>query len=161
MKNPTPPPSTDRIERHIVLRAPLERVWRALTDAQEFGTWFRVALDKPFTVGAHLRARVLHPGYEHVTFDLWIERMDAERVFAYRWHPYAVDAQHDYSKESTTLVEFRLEPLADGVRLTVTESGFDKLPANRRDLAFRMNSGGWDGQIRNISAHVDGARARG
>ncbi|MBM3976727.1 MAG: vanillate O-demethylase oxidoreductase VanB [Planctomycetes bacterium] len=149
----TPSP-TDRIQRSIQLQAPLARVWRALSDAREFGTWFRVELDRDFAPGAEIGGRVTYPGYEHIRFRMWIERMEPERLFTLRWHPAAVDPQVDYSKEPTTLVEFRLEPVAGGVRLTVTESGFDKLPAHRRDEAFRMNSGGWDVQVENIRQHV-------
>jgi uncharacterized protein YndB with AHSA1/START domain len=99
---------TDRIERSIQLRAPRSRVWRALTDAAEFGTWFRVRLNGPFAVGKRVTGNVTYPGYEHVTFEVNVERMDAEKLFSFRWHPAAVDPEVDYSKEPTTLVEFRL-----------------------------------------------------
>jgi uncharacterized protein YndB with AHSA1/START domain len=154
MKSTDQPSSTDRIERLIVLQAPLARVWRALSDAREFGAWFRVELNRDFAPGAEISGRVTYPGYEHIRFQMWIERMEAERLFTLRWHPFAIDPKADYSKEPTTLVEFRLEPVAGGVRLTVTESGFDKLPVQRRDEAFRMNSGGWDVQVENIRQHV-------
>jgi uncharacterized protein YndB with AHSA1/START domain len=137
---------SDRIEKKILLRAPQTRVWRALTDSEEFGTWFRMNLESPFTVGKTVRGRITHPGYEHVTLEL----------FSYRWHPYAVDPKIDYSKEPMTLVEFRLEKAPEGTLLTVVESGFDKIPAGRRDEAFRMNSGGWTAQIGNIQRHVAG-----
>src|SRR5882724_3798512 len=101
--------STDRIEKRILLRAPRSRVWRALTDVREFGAWFRVALEVPFAEGATVRGRITHPGYEHVTMEMGVERMDPERLFSYRWHPYAVTPDVDYSAEPTTLVEFRLE----------------------------------------------------
>src|SRR5262245_10536671 len=100
---------SDRIEKKILLRAPQSRVWRALTDSKEFGTWFRVNLEGPFVAGKTVRGRITHPGYEHVTLDLVVERMEPEKLFSYRWHPYAVDPKIDYSKEPTTLVEFRLE----------------------------------------------------
>jgi uncharacterized protein YndB with AHSA1/START domain len=148
--------ATDRIEKKILLRAPRARVWRALTDSQEFGTWFRVRIDGPFVAGKSVTGQVTHPGFEHVVFEAFVERMDAERLFAYRWHPYAVDPKVDYSKEPTTLVEFRLEEAPEGTSLTVVESGFDALPAHRRDEAFRMNDGGWKGQIENIRRHVGG-----
>jgi uncharacterized protein YndB with AHSA1/START domain len=154
MKSTDQPSSTDRIERSIVLQAAFARVWRALTDAKEFGAWFRVELNRDFAPGAEISGRVTYPGYEHIRFQMWIERMEAERLFTLRWHPFAIDPKADYSKEPTTLVEFRLEPVAGGVRLTVTESGFDKLPVQRRDEAFRMNSGGWDVQVENIRQHV-------
>ena len=145
---------TDRIERSIQLRAPRSRVWRALTDAAEFGTWFRVRLNGPFAVGKRVTGHVTYPGYEHVTFEVNVERMDAEKLFSFRWHPAAVDPKVDYSKEPTTLVEFRLADAPGGTSLTVVESGFDALPASRRDEAFRMNSGGWEIQMQNIEQHV-------
>jgi uncharacterized protein YndB with AHSA1/START domain len=146
--------TTDRIEKTVVLRAPRARVWRALTDAEEFGTWFRVALDGPFREGATVRGRITHPGYEHVTMEIVVERIVPERLFSYRWHPHAVRPDVDYGAEPTTLVEFRLEEVADGTRLTVVESGFDRIPAARRDEAFRMNERGWAEQMRNIEQHV-------
>jgi uncharacterized protein YndB with AHSA1/START domain len=148
--------TTDRIEKTITLRAPKSRVWRALTNADEFGTWFRVKLDSNFAVGKSVSGRVTYPGYEHLTFNVIVERMDAERLFSLRWHPAAVDSKIDYSKEPTTLVEFRLDEAADGTVLTVVESGFDRLPAGRRDEAFRMNSQGWATQMENIQRHVAG-----
>ncbi|WP_026853937.1 SRPBCC family protein [Geothrix fermentans] len=148
--------STDRIEKEILLQAPVARVWRALTDAGEFGTWFRVALDGPFVPGQRLTGRITHPGYEHITMELLVERMDAETLFSYRWHPYAVDPAVDYSQEPTTLVEFRLSPQGGGTLLSVVESGFDRVPAHRRDEAFRMNERGWAGQLKNIERHVAG-----
>lgn len=148
--------ATDRIERKILLRSPRSRVWRALTDSKEFGAWFRVRFDGPFVVGKTITGRVTYPGYEHLKFEASVERMDGEKLFAYRWHPAAVDPKVDYSKEPTTLVEFRLEDAPEGTALTVVESGFDALPTPRRDDAFRMNSGGWDVQVQNIRNHVGG-----
>jgi len=148
--------STDRIEKTIQLRAPVSRVWRALTDAQEFGTWFRVKLTGPFAVGATVRGHITYPGYEHLKMEVVVERMDPERLFSFRWHPAAVDPNADYSAEPTTLVEFRLQEAAGGTRLTVVESGFDRIPASRRDEAFRMNAGGWAEQLKNIERHVAG-----
>ena len=147
--------SPDRIEKSIVLRAPRARVWRALTDAQEFGTWFRVKLDGPFSEGATVRGRITHPGYEHLTMEMQVERIEPERLFSYRWHPYAIDPKVDYSKEPPTLVEFRLEKIPGGTRLTVTESGFDRIPAGRRAEAFRMNDAGWVEQLQNVARHVE------
>jgi uncharacterized protein YndB with AHSA1/START domain len=146
--------SADRIEKTVLLRASRARVWRALTDAREFGTWFRVALDGAFAEGATVRGRITYPGYEHLTVEMLIERMDPERLFSYRWHPYAIDPEADYAAEPTTLVEFRLEEVTGGTRLTVVESGFDRLPAGRRAEAFRMNEGGWSEQLVNIERHV-------
>ncbi|MFY9826473.1 MAG: SRPBCC family protein [Thermoanaerobaculia bacterium] len=148
--------NTDRIEKNVLLRAPKSRVWRALTNAQEFGTWFRVKLESDFAVGKDVTGNVTYPGYEHLRFTVTVERMDPEQLFSFRWHPAAVDPQVDYSQEPTTLVEFRLEEVADGTLLTVVESGFDQIPAERRAEAFRMNSGGWATQMENIKSHVGG-----
>jgi uncharacterized protein YndB with AHSA1/START domain len=147
-------PSSDRIQKKIVLSAGLARVWRALSDSAEFGEWFRIKLDGPFHEGSTTRGKITHPGYEHVTIEMQVEKLEAERYFAYRWHPYAVDSKVDYSNEPTTLVEFQLEPAKGGTLLTITESGFDRIPAGRRAEAFRMNDGGWNGQIQNIEKHV-------
>ena len=148
---------TDRIERSIVLRAPRSRVWRAISDAREFGAWFRVVLDGTFAPGARLTGRITHPGYEHVTMELQVERVEPERLLSYRWHPYAVQPDVDYSTEPTTLVEFHLAEVAGGTQLRIVESGFDRLPAARRDEALRMNGDGWSEQIRNVEAHVAAA----
>ncbi len=149
--------STDRIEKSILLRASRSRVWHALTDAQEFGAWFRVQLEGAFAEGAIVRGRITHPGYEHVTMEMLIERMEPERLFSYRWHPYAISPDVDYSAEPMTLVEFRLEEAEGGTLLTVVESGFDRLPSRRRAEAFRMNDNGWTEQIVNIERHVSRA----
>lgn len=146
----------DRIEKTIELKAPVERVWRALTDHAEFGAWFRAKLDEPFVVGETSRGRITYPGYEHLAWEAEVVAMERPHRFAFRWHPYAVDPAVDYAAEPTTLVEFRLEAMAGGTRLTVVESGFDALPAHRRDEAFRMNEGGWEAQVGNIRAHVGG-----
>jgi len=148
--------STDRIEKQIDLKAPRSRVWQALTDAEQFGTWFRVKLETAFVPGRPAWGQITYPGYEHVRFEVQVERMEAERLFSFRWHPYAVDPKVDYSKEPSTLVEFMLEDAPGGTRLTVVESGFDRLPASRRDEAFRMNEGGWAEQVINIRNHVSG-----
>lgn len=145
---------TDRIEKRVVLRAPRSRVWRALTDAGEFGTWFGVRLQAPFTEGATVRGQITHPGYDHLTMEVLVERIDPERYFAFRWHPYATEPEADYSQEPTTLVEFRLDETADGTVLTIVESGFDRIPLARRAEAFRMNEGGWTEQAKNIERHV-------
>jgi uncharacterized protein YndB with AHSA1/START domain len=150
------PTSTDRIEKQILLRAPQSRVWRALTDAEEFGTWFRVKLEGRFVPGQWIKGKITWPGYEHITMEVAVERMEAETLFSYRWHPYAMDPKLDYSNEPTTLVEFRLKSEDGGTLLRVVESGFDQLPASRRDEAFRMNDGGWKQQLANIERHVAG-----
>lgn len=146
----------DRIEKSVDLAVPIERVWRALTDPEEFGAWFRVRLDGPFAPGGTTTGHITYPGYEHLRWEAVVERMEAPRLFSFRWHPYAVDPDVDYSQEPTTLVEFRLDPAAEGTRLTVAESGFDTLPAHRRPDALRMNERGWEEQMRNVAAHVDG-----
>ena len=145
---------TDRIEKSIELKAPISRVWRAITDYREFGEWFRVKLDAPFEPGQPSTGQITHPGYEHVKWTATVKEMQPERLFSFTWHPYAIDASVDYSDETPTLVEFRLEEIPTGTRLVITESGFDKIPAHRRSEAFRMNEGGWAGQIRNIESHV-------
>lgn len=147
--------ASDRIVKTIDIRAAPARVWRALTDFREFGRWFRVSLESPFVPGRTTRGRITAPGYEHLVMEVVVQAMEAERLFSFHWHPYAVDPEADYSKEPPTLVEFRLEKTASGTRLTVTESGFDRLPAGRRDEAFRMNSGGWEQQVRNIRDHAE------
>jgi len=146
--------STDRIEKRVVLRAPRSRVWRAISSAAEFGSWFRMNLDGAFAEGATIRGRVTAPGYEHVTLDMLVERIDPERYFSYRWHPYAIDPAADYSTEPTTLVEFTLEDTEGGTALTIVESGFDRIPFARRAEAFRMNDAGWAGQIKNLTRYV-------
>ena len=145
---------SDRIEKTIELKAPVERVWRALTDHMEFGQWFRVDIEAPFATGEVSRGRITYPGYEHLVWEATIQRMEKPRLFSFNWHPYAVDPSVDYSKETPTLVEFRLEPAPGGTRLTLTESGFSALPPHRRDEAFRMNSQGWSTQMENIAKHV-------
>jgi len=145
---------TDRIEKKIHLRAPRARVWRALANAEEFGTWFRMKFEGAFAEGKTVRGQILYPGFEHKKFELAIERLDPERLFSYRWHPYPIDPAVDYSTEPPTLVEFRLEDAPGGTQLTVVESGFDRLPAARRAEAFRGNEGGWTEQMKNIERHV-------
>ena len=146
--------SSDRIEREIVMHAPRSRVWQAITDAKEFGKWFRAEIKDSFVPGATARGRITYPGYEHLSFEVQVERMEPERLFSFRWHPYAVDPKQDYSKEPTTLVVFELEEIPEGTRLKVTESGFDQIPIARRAEAFRMNSQGWAEQVQNIARHV-------
>ncbi len=144
----------DCIEKRIGLKAPLPRVWRALTDYREFGEWFRVALEGPFMPGKEVRGRITHPGFEHLIMSVTVQRMDPERLFSFTWHPYAVDPKTDYSSETPTLVEFKLEAAPEGTLLTVTESGFAALPAHRRDEAFRMNGKGWEIQMQNIANYA-------
>ncbi len=149
---------TDRIAKRIELKAPVSRVWRALTDHREFGEWFRVKLDGPFVPGQVSRGQIIYPGYEHLKWEAVIQKMEPEQLFSFTWpHPKSIekaDYPLDCSKEPTTLVEFRLEKTATGTLLVLTESGFDKLPADRRLEAFRRNDGGWTEQMKNIENHV-------
>jgi len=146
---------TDRIEKHIVLRAPRARVWRALVDAGEFGSWFGVDFKGvSFTPGAIVRGHITYPGYEHLTMEIVIERMEPEWLFSYRWHPNAVDPKIDYSNEPMTLVEFQLKDVAEGTLLTVIESGFSRIPLDRRADAFRSNDSGWAEQMTRVEKYV-------
>ena len=144
----------DRIEKTVEIKAPVARVWKALTDHREFGTWFRVRLEAPFVPGKTAGGQITYPGYEHVRMEVVVQKMEPERLFSFTWHPYAVEPGVDYAKETPTLVVFTLEPTASGTLLRVVESGFDKIPQHRRDEAFRMNSGGWEAQMGNIARHV-------
>jgi uncharacterized protein YndB with AHSA1/START domain len=146
--------STDRIEKRIVLRASRSRAWRAISTAKEFGAWFRVNLDGEFAEAATVRGRITSPGYEHVTIEMLIVRIEPERYFAYRWHPNPMDPAVDYSAEPTTLVEFTLEETTEGTIVTIVESGFDQLPPDRQAEAFRMNERGWAGEIKNLERYV-------
>jgi uncharacterized protein YndB with AHSA1/START domain len=145
-----------RIEKRIELKAPVARVWRALTDYREFGEWFRVKLEGPFVPGQISRGMITYPGYEHVKWEAKVQKMEPERLFSFTWHPYSVDPQVDYSKETPTLVEFRLEKSAGGTLLVLTESGFENVPIDRRLEAFRRNDGGWTQQMKNIEGYVAG-----
>lgn len=150
--------ANDRIEKRIELKAPVSRVWRALTDYREFGEWFRVKLEGPFVPGQVSRGQMTYPGYEHVKWQAVVEKMDTERLFSFRWpHPKSFekgDYPPDYANDPTTLVEFRLEETPTGTLLLLTESGFEKLPGDRRLEAYRRNDGGWTEQMRNIEKHV-------
>jgi len=156
--------NTDSIEKKILLRAPRHRVWRALSDSTEFGNWFGVKFDGPLP-GASLRGVIVpttvnaevasaQKPYEGTPFDIKIEQMDPERVFSFRWHPYAIERDVDYSAEPTTLVVFALEDVANGVMLTVTESGFDRIPLARRAKAFATNEGGWSMVVKLIEEYL-------
>jgi uncharacterized protein YndB with AHSA1/START domain len=149
--------NTDHIEKQIELKAPISRVWRALTDHVEFGQWFGVKLATPFVVGKNTKGAITTPGYEKIQWNAVVRKMEPETFFSFAWHPYAIDPAADYSKETPTLVEFRLEKIPSGTRLTVKESGFDKVPAGRRSEAFRMHEGGWAAQMTNIAEHVEKA----
>lgn len=147
--------STDRIEKQILLKAPRSRVWQALADAESFGEWFGVRFEgQRFVPGQTTQGRITYPGYEHLLMQVDVQRVEPERLLSFHWHPYAVDPEVDYSQEAPTLVEFTLEEVDGGTLLRVVESGFDRVPASRRDEAFRMNSGGWEEQMKNIERYV-------
>jgi uncharacterized protein YndB with AHSA1/START domain len=148
------PQTTDRIEKRFEVSAKRSRVWRAISDANEFGTWFGMKLDRPFTAGATVFGRLTITGYEHVSLEMQVERIEPEGYFSYRWHPYPMNPEVDYSAEPTTLVEFRLEETPGGTAVTITESGFDRLPSTRRAEAFRMNEAGWTGQSKKLASYV-------
>jgi len=156
---------TDRIEKKVLLRAPRERVWRAISDARQFGSWFGIKFDGPFVAGARtigkmvpttvdLEAARRQKQYEGFKFEFAIDRIEPQRLFSFRWHPGAVDPAIDYSQEPTTLVVFTLEEVADGVMLTLTESGFDGIPLERRAKAFASNEQGWSIQMTLIEAYL-------
>jgi uncharacterized protein YndB with AHSA1/START domain len=145
--------TTDRIEKRVVVRASRSRVWRAISTAQEFGTWFGMKIEGEFAEGGPVRGIISHRGVDHVV-DMLIERIEPERYFSYRWHPYAIDPTADYSAEPTTLVEFTLDETDDGTAVTIVESGFDRIPLSRRAEAFRMNDQGWASQIKKLERYV-------
>lgn len=147
---------TDHIERSVVINAPRERVWRALSDPREFGTWFGVNLTgEAFSPGQTTRGPITIKGYEHIIWEARIERVEPPKLLSFRWHPYAIDQSVDYSNEEPTLVTFTLQDApGNATMLTIVESGFDKVPPSRRLEAFRMNSRGWDAQMENIVRHV-------
>jgi uncharacterized protein YndB with AHSA1/START domain len=145
--------SSDRIERRTVVKAPRSRVWRALSEAPQFGRWFGVNLEgKQFVAGQRISGQVTYPGYEHVVWEAWIERIEPERLLSWRWHPAAIEPAVDYSTEPMTRVVFELEEIAEGTLVSIVESGFDQVPPERRAKAFRLNTEGWDEQLLNIAA---------
>jgi uncharacterized protein YndB with AHSA1/START domain len=146
--------STDRIEKHVHLPAPRSRVWRALTDSKEFGSWFQIRFADPFRAGATLKGQITFPRFEHLTVTFVIEQLVPERLFSYRWHPHAIDPKHDYSSEPMTLVEFSLTDAGAGTDLTVTESGFDGIPIERRLTALTGNDEGWAIQVNRVRDYV-------
>ena len=149
---------SDRIERKILLKAPRTQVWRALANAEAFGQWFGVELSgKRFVAGERTQGQITYTGYEHLVWDVLVERVEPERVFSFRWHPYAVEPQTDYSQETETRVQFELEDMDGGTLLKVVESGFNDIPEARRLKAFRMDSRGWDEQMANIEEFLNKA----
>lgn len=150
---PTTISSTDRIEQQIQLDFPRARVWRALTDAQEFGRWFGAVFQGAFTPGQPIRGTITMKGVEH-PIEMVVDKIEPERLFSFRWHPFAIDLEADYSKEPMTLVTLTLEPVDGGTLLTVVETGFDAIPASRRAKAFEMNSKGWAAQLGNVRRYL-------
>ena len=147
--------STDRIERKVLIKATLARVWRAVADAAEFGSWFGVDFKgKTFVAGKSVQGKITYPGYEHLTMEVLIDQVVPERLLSWRWHPAAIDPAVDYSHEPTTLVVFELEEVDGGIMLSVVESGLDKIPLERRATVLRLNSSGWDAQMENVRKHV-------
>lgn len=147
---------TDVIAKHVVIAAPPARVYRALTDPAEFGTWFRVQLDGPFVPGEETRGRMTYPGYEGEPFLVSVVAMEPDRRFAFRWIPGVQTVGEDRTDGARTLVEFALEPAASGTALTLRETGFDGLPADTRVAIMRENDGGWTEQLGNLERHVGG-----
>ena len=143
------------IEKKIELNASVSRVWKALTDFEEFGQWFRVKFEEPFVINHTCRGRLTYPDYEHYVIEIVVQKMEPEHLFSFTWHPYALDNKRDYSKEDPTLVEFHLEKIDTGTRLIVTESGFNNLPKDRRIEAFQMNNDGWEEQMKNIKNYIE------
>ena len=146
--------TSDRIQKHFEVNATRSRVWRAISNAEEFGAWFGMKLDRAFAPGATVLGRLTIPRFEHVTVEIVVEKVEPEDYFSYRWHPYAVDPAIDYTAEPMTLVEFSLQETPGGTAVTIVESGFDRLPASRRAEAFRMNESGWAGQSKKLASHV-------
>jgi uncharacterized protein YndB with AHSA1/START domain len=150
---------TDRIEKQIDLKAPVARVWRAVSDPKEFGSWFGISFEGPFVAGKDVAGRLLSPGYDHLTATFAVERVDeAAGVFAFRWHPFAIEPNVDYSEEPMTLVEIRVTESRGGSHVSIVESGFDALPLARRAKAFASNEGGWAIQVQNLAKYVGGTR---
>jgi len=156
---------TDRIQKRVTLKAPLERVWKAVSDSSRFGEWFGVAFEGPFVAGKAVRGKIVptkadpeiartQEPYAGAPFDCIVDRIEPMTLFSFRWHPFAIDPSVDYSKEPTTLVTFQLEPVPGGTQLTITESGFDSIPVSRRAKAFQMNDQGWTGQMNLIEKYL-------
>jgi len=159
--------STDRIEKNVLLRAPLDRVWRAISEPKQFGTWFGVEFDGPFVAGQRVGGRIVptkvdaevarqQEPYSGKAFDFTIDRIEPKHLLSFRWHPFAIEPGVDYSKEPTTLVVFELEEIAEGTKLRITESGFDRIPLERRAKAFAANDGGWTAQAKLIEKYLAG-----
>jgi len=146
----------DRIVKTIDLKATVERVWRAITDHNEFGEWFRVALEKPFVLGEKTEGNITYPGYEHMRLEAVVKTMNKNALFAFTWCPVPDETGNAPLGGMETRVEFKLEPLKSGTRLTIIESGFASLPAGvSREEALHRNAEGWEAQVQNIAAHVE------
>ncbi|WP_417767577.1 SRPBCC family protein [Stappia sp.] len=145
---------TDRIVKKVELKAPVSRVWRALSDHEEFGQWFRVRLDGPFIPGAVSTGRMTYPGYEHYPWLATVEKVEPERLLSFRWHDFDDESDIPIADQPATLVEFRLEQVEGGTLLTITESGFEALSDHRRIEVLRGNTQGWNMQAENIASHV-------
>ena len=157
--------TADRIEKKVMLRAPRDRVWHAIADSKQFGAWFGAEVDGPFVAGARVTGRIvptqvdeevakMQEPYKGLPFEWMVERIEPMRLFSFRWHPFAIEKDVDYSKEPTTLIEFVLEEVDGGTRLTITESGFDRIPLERRAKAFAANEGGWEKQTELIAKYL-------
>ncbi|HEY0795502.1 MAG TPA: SRPBCC family protein [Acidisarcina sp.] len=157
MQTSTQTSTENSIEKQIEIAAPLTRVWRALTDFRQFGEWFQVLLEGPFIAGKAVGGKLTFPGYEHVRMDVEVKTIEPETYFSYTWHPNSNDPTVDYTKETPTLVEFRLAPTKTGTSLTLIESGFDKIPSDRQAQAFRANTRGWDHQLKSLESYVSKA----
>ena len=152
----TPASSTDRVERSMHIKAPRSKVWGALTQAEEFGKWFGTNLEgQTFSPGKQVLGKITSRGHENMSFDAIVERMEPESLMSYRWHPYAVSQDRDYSTEERTLVTFTLKDVDGGTLVTVVEVGFDKIPQDRRFTALRMHTMGWGAQLNNVAKHVE------
>lgn len=157
--------SSNEIVKQKFLKAPRSIVWRALTDSREFGSWFGMKLDGPFEVGKRMKGSIspttvdpevakLQKPYEGTPAEFVVGKIVPETRFELKWHPFAVDPKVDYSKEEMTLIAFTLEEKDGGVLLTVRESGFEKIPASRREEAMKSNDGGWAHQMELISKYL-------
>jgi uncharacterized protein YndB with AHSA1/START domain len=165
METTTQPSTTDRIQKKVLLRAPRSRVWRAISDAKQFGSWFGMKVEGAFNPNTTVKGTITpttvdddvaskQKDFDGMPFELYIDRVEPERLFSFKWHPFAIEKDVDYSKEPTTLVSFELEEVTDGVMLTVTESGFDRIPLARRAKAFAANDGGWTLQMKLIEKYL-------
>jgi len=157
--------NTDQICKQALLKASLDRVWRAISNSNEFGIWFGVKFDDPFVAGQAMRGHIVPTQMDpevaemqkpHVgkPFNIVVEQLEPRNLFSFRWHPFAIEPDKDYSSEPTTLVAFALEETPGGVLLTISETGFDQIPLERRAKAFAANDGGWTHQLILVEKYV-------